>query len=57
MSMMIGYLVGTIMLCAIMIACAIKFVYDMVKPYEPDSFYTDMKERIVNTLKEEQGLE
>lgn len=57
MSMMIGYLVGTIMLCAIMIVCAIKFVYDMVKPYEPDSFYTDMKERIVNTLKEEQGLE
>ena len=47
---MIGYLVGTIMLCAIMIACAIKFVYDMVKPYESDSLYEDMKNRIVNTL-------
>ena len=57
MSMMIGYLVGTIMLCAIMIACAIKFVYDMVKPYESDSLYEDMKNRIVNTLKEEQRLD
>ena len=54
---MIGYLVGTIMLCAIMIACAIKFVYDMVKPYESDSLYEDMKNRIVNTLKEEQRLD
>ena len=54
---MIGYLVGTIMLCVIMIACAIKFVYDMTKPYEPDSLYEDLKERIVNTLKEEQRLD
>ena len=57
MSMMIGYLVGTIMLCVIMIACAIKFVYDMVKPEEPDTLYEDMKQRIVNTLKEEQRLD
>lgn len=54
---MIGYLVGTIMLCVIMIACAIKFVYDMVKPYKPDPLYEDMKQRIVNTLKEEQRLD
>lgn len=57
MSLMIGYGIGTIMLFAIVIACAIKGVYDMFKPYKPDPLYEDMKERIVNTLKEEQGLE
>lgn len=57
MSLMIWYFVGMIMLCGIMIACAIKFLYDMFKPYEPNPFYTDMKERIVNTLKEEQRLD
>lgn len=57
MSMMVGYYMGFVMLCVIVIACAIKFVYDMVNPEEPDTLYKDMKERIVNTLKEEQGLE
>ena len=58
MSLMTGYLVGMIMLCGIMIACAIKFVCDMVKPYDKqDVLYEDMKERIVNTLKEEQRLD
>ena len=57
MSLMMGYCIGMIMLFVILIACAIKGVYDMFKPYKPDPLYEDMKERIVNTLKKEQGLE
>ena len=58
MSMMVGYYMGFVMLCVIVIACAIKFVYDMVKPYDKqDALYEDLQERIVNTLKEEQRLD